>query len=242
MMPTPDNPPRTFPKNAVFILGAGRFGGRAAEILSSCQGSEIFLIDKDSESLSKRMDLPVSRIQMDAVEFLSDRFSSLQAANLIVPSIPVHLAFEWLIRYSSGEIAREGIPREIENQLPNSWFGSEGSLLVSYADFLCPDDCPEPADHCTVTGKKRETPLFRRLREIHAPDHQIHIIRSRQLAPGVGGYMVRDLVDLLEKLGRHSEEKWLMGTACRCHGIITAFRISQGRDSAGKKPLCPDQT
>lgn len=229
-----------FPRNAIFILGAGRFGSRAAKILCSRRKTAIWLIDKDREPLSKQENLPVSRIQMDAVQFLSERFSSLFPENLLVPSVPVHLAFEWLMSFC-GEISREDIPGETKMLLPNSWAGSEGSLLVSDADFLCPDDCPEPADHCTITGKRRETPLYQRLREIHAPDHRIHIIRSRQLAPGVGGYMVRDLMDVLENLRRHREEKWLLGTACRCHGIVTAFRIRCKESAEKTSELKSDQ-
>lgn len=240
MLITSHNLPNSFPENAIFVLGAGRFGGRAAKILSSSCGSAIWIVDKDKEALSRLKGLPVSRIQMDAVEFLSERFSSLFPENLLVPSLPVHLAFEWLMRFCGG-ISREDIPRETKMLLPNVWAGSEGSLLVSYADFLCPDDCPEPADHCTITGKRRETPLYQRLREIHAPDHRIHIIRSRQLAPGVGGYMARDLMDVLENLRRHREEKWLLGTACRCHGIVTAFRIRRKESAEKNSQLKSDQ-
>ncbi|RJR32732.1 MAG: hypothetical protein C4576_29475 [Desulfobacteraceae bacterium] len=224
-MSTPEDLPDTFPENAVFILGAGRFGGRAARILSPRGRSAIWLIDKDEDSLSRHRDLPVSGICRDGVEFLSERISSLSPELLLVPSIPAHVAFEWL-RRSLGGIQREEIPEALKRLLPNTWEGSEGSLLVSYADFLCPDDCPEPADHCTVTGKKRSTPLYKRLAEMHAPDRRVHILRSRQLAPGVGGYRVHDLLDLAEEVRLHPNDKWLLGTACRCHGILTAFQMA----------------
>jgi len=224
-MSTPEDLPDTFPENAIFIVGAGRFGGRAAQILSSRERSAIWLIDRDEDALSRHRDLPVSRINREGVEFLSERISSLSPGIMVVPSLPVHLAFEWLVRYLGG-IVREEIPGELKTLLPNTWAGSEGSLLVSYADFLCPDDCPEPADHCTITGKKRETPLHQRLRGMHAADHRVHIIQSRQLAPGVGGYRVHDLMDVAEEVRLHPKDKWLLGTACRCHGILTAFRMA----------------
>jgi hypothetical protein len=215
--------PEVFPSNAIFILGAGRFGSRAARILGSSLRSPIWVIDKDDEAFSKTKGLPLSRIHMDAVEFLFENFPSLKPEHTLVPSVPIHLAFEWLRRTLEADITREHVPEPVISQLPNTWMGSEGSLLVSYADFVCPEDCPEPADHCTVTGRKRGIPLYERLRKIRTVDHHVHIIRSRQLAPGVGGYRLGDLLLLLKDLERNPPGKWLLGTACRCHGILTAF-------------------
>jgi hypothetical protein len=94
---------------------------------------------------------------------------------------------------------------------------------VSYADFICPDDCPEP-DVCTITGKRREKPLYELLRSLDV-GFRVHIIRSHQLAPGLGGYTVADLKRAAETLAGHRNGKWLVGTACKCHGILTAFEI-----------------
>ena len=125
-----------------------------------------------------------------------------------------------------GTVAQVPVPKSFGLPLPHTWDGSEGSLLVSYADFRCPDDCPEPANRCTVTGKARGTPLYRLLAETEPRGFHMHVIRSRQLAPGVGGYRVRDLKELLEKVSEGRKGKWLVGTACKCHGILTAFELN----------------
>jgi len=54
----------------------------------------------------------------------------------------------------------------------------------------------------------------------------VHVIRSRQLAPGLGGYRVRDLKELLGKVSEAGKGKWLVATACNCHGIVTAMQVT----------------
>jgi hypothetical protein len=220
--------PASFPDDAVFIAGAGRFGRRAAEVLTSSLKSPIWLIDQDEKAFCGTERLPISRITMDAALFLQDHFPSLTPDQTIVPSVPLHLAFEWLVGYVGKAIARAEVPQEIRRLLPNSWTGARGSLLVSYADFVCPEECPEPADRCTVTRKERGTPLYETVSGIELSGYRVHVLRSRQMAPGVGGYKVKALSEVLEDLSLHPGGKWILGTACRCHGILTAFRSLAG--------------
>jgi hypothetical protein len=117
----------------------------------------------------------------------------------------------------------------IRSGLPHTWVGSEGSLLVSYADFLCPEDCPEPEDGCTVTGEVR-TPLYQVMRELNVPGFGIHVVQSRQLAPGLGGYPLQDLLDLQRRVLEAGDGRWLIGTACRCHGTITGLEMTLNQD------------
>jgi hypothetical protein len=225
--------PDTFPENAILIVGAGRFGGRAARVLRSHLSSPIWVFDTDRDALA-RIDLPgVSRIRDDGIGFLAENRALLQPTHTIVPSVPCHLVFEW-VRACMGEtcITPIPVPQEIKTLLPHTWTGADGSLLVSHADFLCPEDCPEPETHCTVTGKQRGIPLYEKLARLDLLGYRTHIIRSRQLAPGVGGYPVADITALLERLQVGQSTLWLVGTACRCHGVITALTV-------GCSPLIP---
>ena len=110
--------------------------------------------------------------------------------------------------------------------LPNPLFGKSGDVYVSYADFLCPDNCPEPKDHCFVTGKPRGTFMFDRLSRLSFPGFSSLNIRSHQLAPGVGGYRPESLFALLEKV-RQAENDLVVSTACRCHGVLTGMRKTE---------------
>jgi len=216
------------PEDAIFIIGAGHFGSRAARLLDKQSDGQLFVLDTDHVRLSELGDLPVKRIPCDGILFLVENFHLLNPGNVIVPAVPVNLAYEWLTRYlKEGYIIRKiETPKAIEPLLPHTWPGSEGSLLISYADFVCPDDCPEP-EYCTVTGERRDKPLHDLLSRLELTDFKVHIIRSHQLAPGLGGYKVADLATAAEKLTRDDRGQWLLGTSCKCHGILTALEIKQ---------------
>ena len=214
-----------FPGDVRLIIGAGYFGKRAAKILKETSASPILIVDRSEERLAQVSDLPIEKIACDGIGFLVENFHLLNSASVIVPAIPVHLAAEWLKKYlaeSGWRVVSKEVPDEIIPALPHSWQGPGGTLLVSYSDFFCPDDCPEPADHCPMTGEKRALPLHELLSRIVIPDHTTHIIRSRQLAAGLGGYKVEALRNLLLK-ARQGAGKWLVGTACSCHGAITVL-------------------
>lgn len=220
------NGEKSIHEGAAIIIGAGHFGSRAAEILS--HGTRpVVVVEPDSERLREVANLPVWCVQEDGIEFLADKERQLDRKDYVVPAIPLHLAFEWLKRSlkESAAIKRVAVPGHISSLLPNTCPGSEGSLLVSYADFLCPDDCSEP-DFCTVTGEQR-IPLYDVLSHVEAMDFRVQVIRSQQLAPGLGGYRVGELMRLRQRVLTSENRKWLIGTSCRCHGILTGFEIER---------------
>ena len=214
------------PGEAVFVIGAGHFGTRAARLIRQNSDAPIFVVDMDKNRLSDVAMLGVKWIECDGILFLFKNYHLMSPATTIVPAVPLHLAYEWLTRYFAGscEVQKIGVPDEIKTRLPHTWSGSEGSLLVSYADFVCPDDCPEPV-FCTVTGERRKQPLYDLLGHLDLPGFHVHVIRSHQLAPGLGGYTVADLTGAAGELKKTDMGKWLLGTACRCHGMLTAFKI-----------------
>jgi hypothetical protein len=148
---------------------------------------------------------------------------------MIIPALPRHLASEWLKGYLHKEfrIKQTEVPEEVRSFLPHTWRTKEGSLLISYADFRCPEDCPEPARYCTVTGERRGLALYQRLNQLTFLDFRVHVVRSHQLAPGLGGYKAGDLARLANRLRQEGPGRWLVGTACKCHGTLTAIEVSE---------------
>ena len=98
---------------------------------------------------------------------------------------------------------------------------------MSYANFICPEDCPEPPDLCTVSGKPRETDLYHVLEKVEVADFRSVVIRSHQLAPGVGGYPAQALVNARSEIGL-SEGRFLVSTACCCHAAVHALQVKKG--------------
>jgi hypothetical protein len=102
--------------------------------------------------------------------------------------------------------------------VPGARRGPAGELFLSRAQHLCPDDCAEP-EVCPVTGESREPPLHQELASLNLAGWKIRVIPSRQLAPGVGGYPPGRLLELARDVAAF-EDKVLIATACRCHGVI----------------------
>lgn len=219
--------PSLFSENVILVIGAGHFGARAVRILTRQMKGPILVVDHDASRLDRLQTPEATTILEDGVAFLVDQFDLLNDRARIVPAIPVHLSCAWLDGYLQRKgmaMRRVPIPPSLHAQTPHPLKASDGSLLTSYADFICPDDCPEP-DACTVTGETRELPLFALLARCQVPLYRVHILRSQQIAPGLGGYQAGDLRRLATDVLDHPKGLWLLGTACKCHGILTACEI-----------------
>ncbi len=212
--------------DSYLIIGCGRFGSQAAiKLLGRHPRAEIRIVDRNRNSLKKISNLSVTAIVSDGNDYLSQFILEGGPADYIVPAVPYHLAFEFIL----SQLKLLGVKRvEVPplRGLPNSMPGKTGDLYVSHADFLCPDNCPEPSHFCTVTGEKRPTPLFEILRDLRGP-FESKVIRSLQLGEGVGGFRPKVLMNLIEtiKKRRGSNRPFLISTACRCHGVISALSI-----------------
>ena len=209
----------------IWIIGAGRFGRIAFERLSGAKSRRRFaLVDLAVEEKKLPRQASCETIAEDGIAFLHERLLPGDEPDWIVPAVPVHLAAQWCLKKLGPEkVRRIALPEAMGEYLPNPIFGKSGDVYVSYADFLCPDNCPEPEDHCFVTGKPREAFMFDRLSRLSFPGFSSLNIRSHQLAPGVGGYRPESLFALLEKV-RHAENDLVVSTACRCHGVLTGMR------------------
>jgi hypothetical protein len=210
-----------------WILGAGRFGSLAVgRILEQERDSHLVVVDRDPQALKNLGAKPKEIIEQDALEFLSEHPGL--GHEWIVPAIPVHVAFVWLCQ----ELAKEGsvvplaVPPIIDDQIPNCLRDSAGAVYASFATFRCPDDCDEPAESCTVTGKYREANMFDIIGQIEVEGYVTRVVRSHQLTRGVGGYRLSVLRSLLGEV-RATEEDFLVATACRCHAVVNALRYNR---------------
>ncbi len=212
------------------ILGSGKFGRLALERLARQDAVASFLmVDRDPESLVVRGGgLGYRQVQAEAIAFLVQHLKSDAGWDWIIPMVPVHVAYEWLLK---GPLAEAGwqpaaVPEVLSHLTFRTQPGPEGELYLSRAHHLCPDDCPEP-EICPVSGEARDLPLHQELAALHLPGYQIKVIPSLQLAPGVGGYSPGGLLDLARELDALTG-KVLIATACRCQGVIHGLVRSGG--------------
>ena len=209
----------------ILVIGAGKFGVRAVERLSKDKGPELWVVDKDVDALEAIKPLCPKVIEADGVEFLARHPELFAQRVTIVPAIPVHLAFRWFYETYSGPGKAQiiEIPDHLLPSLPFVLKGNDGTVYLSHADFLCPDDCPEPI-RCTVTGEARK-PLYEIIPGARTDELGLVLIRSRQMAPGVGGYPINELSRLRQTIEEKGSGKWIIATSCRCHASLSALEI-----------------
>jgi hypothetical protein len=216
------------------ILGAGKFGRLAVQRLTAQDAAaRLAVVDRDPGALAALPTLNgvrVETIAADLAAFLKDRLPHYASWDWLIPAMPVHVA---LVSLEQGPLAGSGwelleAPAEAANLAATAIRGPGGGLYLSRATHLCPDDCPEPEDFCPVTGESRTPPLYEALAGLSLPGFRVLVIPSRPLAPGVGGYPPRALLDLARALD-DVHENLLIATACRCHGVVHALRRRRER-------------
>ena len=210
--------------HSYLIIGCGRFGSRAAEkLIQRNPRSKIIVVDQSKKALQKAFPPSIESAVCEGTFYLQQFLSEGRKADYIIPAVPFHLAFEFILsRLKPLGGKRTKIPPL--SGLPNPIIGKTGDLYTSLADFLCSEDCPEPARYCTATGKRRETPLYQILKDLKGP-FESTVIRSWQLGPGIGGFRPKTLLDLLSDIEKNdkSGRSILVSTASRCHGVTSAL-------------------
>jgi hypothetical protein len=141
-----------------------------------------------------------------------------------------HLLLGWLeeeVRRAGGAAARgsglaaRGLPYEGDT--------TEGARALSYADWVCPPTCIEPA-LCPHTRGPREWSLHADLeatRAADAVDDRV-VFRCLHLVYGVGTVPVRAILaarDALLSGLRGGARRYLVATASHCHGLATALTV-----------------
>ena len=214
---------------SIWIIGGGKFGKRAVNLLHSATSSATFVL-VDQQHVA---DLPpdIEFVCSDGVEWLVQQSVSDSALTKIIPVIPVHLAAEWLkqkLTADGGVVSSESIPESLVHQLPHPMRLGSDKIVISYADFICPDSCAEPEDICSYTQEQRPQPLYEVLEKMDCGDFLSLIVRSKQFAPGVGGFYLKDLCDLLIRARSLPDVPLLLATACKCHGVLDGFSYKVG--------------
>jgi hypothetical protein len=211
----------------IFIIGFGKFGKLAlSQMRRLGRESRIWIIDRDPDVLASERPLAGIRVLADGPRFLAEYQQWIGDEDWIIPALPIHLAWKWLDLNLKTVRSHKNIapPLHLGDGLPFSRLSGEG-LLVSYATFLCPENCPAPLRICFKTKEKRSAPLWKILAERDGLKGSLTVIESRQMAPGVGGYPFKELRRLPAQ-SQNSRSPFYLATACRCHGIINGLKWS----------------
>lgn len=215
------------PLDRFWLIGAGRFGRIAVErITQRFPNAALTVVDRQATPFASK---GVEVIRDDGISWLNRMLDPGAPVDLIVPAIPVHVAAEWVKRRLLDEYHIDPIP------IPDAWLGhlphavrgSIGQVFASHADFICPDNCPEPKNVCTQTGQPRPIDLFRLLQRFDRKRLLSVVLRSHQLMPGVGGIYPEDLIHALDRVRNCRRPHVMIATACRCHGVADFFGMTK---------------
>lgn len=217
---------------SIWVIGYGQFGRRAVEqlLIDSHIPAHFTVIDSTFNSTTQEdVRDGVEYVHADGVGWLVDHFHHQNEVRWIIPALPVHLAAQWIKAklVADGNVVESlPLPADLVEHLPNAYHLNDAEYAVSHADFICPPDCSEPEAICCHTGNPRPQPLHDMLALLPAANSKVLIIRSHQLAPGVGGLNGNELWGLFTRVQELESTPLLLGTACKCHGIVSSFRFA----------------
>lgn len=207
------------------VVGGGRYGTKAARYLFT-RGISCIIVDPDPGCLATTVVK-----EGDRSLFLCGGLKEAYRVFLeyrpvrVFPTAPVHVA-AGMASAAFGLEESAGINEILLTVIPPELVvGTKGGsvYLSRNREAQCLPDCHEPVT-CPVTGEPRSIRLSSELRKLLP---KAHIIESLQVAPGLGALRGRDLRALLAETGGRNIV--IIGTACRCHGVITVLEKDTDR-------------
>lgn len=207
-------------RGRVLVVGGGRFGTLAVQRL----GRRVLSVVEPAPAAELRAS-GAHVWPLDGLTGLMQALALPRPPTWVAPCLPRHLFADWL----RAELAGRGVqtlpldPARLPS-LPQVMTGREGQAYLSLTDTMCPDDCAEPARRCPKTGLARKQNLYAILAGLDLPGVRPAVLVSRQLAPGVGGVRVAEMLAWRDTIARQGGD-WLVATACRCHGVAEVLSL-----------------
>ena len=209
------------------IAGGGKYGCHAVEFLRK-RGKCFTVVDVNPDCLAvKQFGLSASspmasegehfvrgdlKTVLDLLERLKPEF--------LFPTAPVHIAADLVkIKFNLKPWAERISP--ILHRLPQSVVlqAGKGKLVVSFnRDGECVEECPMP-QVCPSSGTRKPCKMTELMRYA-APE--AFMLISYSMAPGMGALKGSELRDFFE--WAKNRERFVVGTACDCHGVFSAFQ------------------
>jgi len=233
----------------VIVIGGGCYGTFYAGQLAKAKEKgkagyrTVVVVDRDPGCRARRElgEAPDRRFVVSDWHAFFDEFlpGSAGPGDYIVPSpLMPHLMFEWVLgraraRWPGREIAVAPVPGTLGT--PYDRTAPDHTRYVSFADWICPTHCIEPAT-CPAIGRPRTWEMGDALRRLAAelrgagrPLFGPALFVCRHHVFGVGTFAVDAVLagDALVRDagagGRPAEV--LVGTISSCHGAVNLLRI-----------------
>ena len=239
----------------IVVIGGGCYGSYYVRQLGRARAAgalhwrALVVVDRDADCRVAReiVSSGTDAVQVEIAEwsvffdhYLARAQESPSGADLdaIVPSpLMPHLAFDWLERRAKARWpARriERLPLERAPAVPWQRRGDDGTHYVSFAEWMCPINCIEPA-RCPMTKGPRTWSMPPAVRAFVAEERQRGVALRGPLifhcvhrAYGVGMFDTADLLAADAAIGSETNDdatQFVIGTVSHCHGALGRLSI-----------------
>jgi len=229
---------------AVVIIGGGCYGsfytgqlldGRARDLVSF---TRLLVVDRDPECrvAKERAGTPgVQVVVSDWSAFLDGYLAGVTVTerDVIVPSpFMPHLFREWLLRRSAARWPGRSLstgPLGAEVGTPYERGGHDGATYLSWADWICPTHCTEPA-LCPAIKAPRTWTMPDTLARFAGRGGMSGPLafEVRHLAHGVGGFHTAEVLaadQRLAEIGARGPAEVVVATTSHCHAAAGVIRL-----------------
>lgn len=236
----------------VVIVGGGCYGTFYARQLEQAQAKgkascrRILVVDRDPACRMARElgEADGRRLVIEEWGEFFDRYLGEVVAaedDVIVPSpFMPHLMYHWLVRQAQGRWPGRRVethPLDAGPRTPYDKAAPDGTRYVSFADWLCPTHCVEPA-LCPVIAAPRTWEMAEALGELvtrldrRRPTAGPVLFQVRHQVFGVGTFQTRAVLDgdaqVAEAGGRGAAVDIVVGTISACHGAVNLLHLGPG--------------
>ena len=248
-----DRTPRAYPR--IVIVGGGCYGSYYVRQLFRARSAgalsfdRLVVVDRNegcpvATSWAHEPDLVV--VCAEWASFLDHYLGGAAAAGVrttdaIVPSpLMPHLMFDWLLRRARERWPQRTVERRPLHRPPNvPWQKAlpSGTHVVSFAEWMCPVNCIEPAT-CPATRAARTWSMPVAVRaHVSAEEGTTSalagpiIFHCEHRAYGVGMFDTQDVLDgdaLVARAAETTPADVLVGTVSHCHGALDVLHVGRG--------------
>ena len=237
----------------IVVVGGGCYGGYYVRQLGRAERAgaivwrDLVIVDRDpacavaqlpEAELPPRLRIVTSDWREYFASYLAEASTDALADDAIVPSpLMPHLMADWLVERARARWPHREIRIEpLGGSLPVPWqrVGDDGTHYASFAEWMCPINCIEPA-RCPETRGPREWSLPVALRAYAETEGSAGrfiesplVFHCTHRAYGVGMIDVRDVLSadaLIADRASAGEASFLIGTVSHCHGALRRVTI-----------------
>ena len=235
----------------VVIVGGGCYGTfYAGQLLrardrGAVSWRRLVIVDRDADCRARSAIVGVAAAEQVVQEwgdffdaYLGSVAANAQRPDAIVPSpLMPHLMYEWLLRRARARWpGREVGTRPVATGAgtPYDVLAPDGTRYVSFADWLCPVHCIEPATYPVIRATRTwemgdaMADLTRRLGTAHPTAGPV-LFSCRHRVYGVGMFDVSTVLEgdaLVARAGAEgSPVDVLVGTVSACHGAASLLHL-----------------